>query len=89
MTFKEVYDENFRFVWRSLRRLGVREGDVPDAVQDIFLIVHRKLGEFEGRSKVTTWLFGICLRVARDRRRAAGLGAVSHRDPAVEVDPFL
>ena len=27
MTFKEVYDENFRFVWRSLRRLGVREGD--------------------------------------------------------------
>jgi RNA polymerase sigma-70 factor, ECF subfamily len=71
MTFKEVYDENFRFVWRSLRRLGVREGDVPDAVQDVFLIVHRKLAEFEGRSKVTTWLFGISLRVARDRRRAA------------------
>jgi RNA polymerase sigma-70 factor (ECF subfamily) len=71
MTFKEVYDENFRFAWRSLRRLGVRESDVADAVQDVFLIVHRKLGEFEGRSKVTTWVFGICLRVARDRRRAA------------------
>jgi len=71
MTFKEVYDEHFRFVWRSLRRVGVRESDVADAVQDVFVVVHRKIGEFEGRSKVTTWLFGICLRVARDRRRLA------------------
>ena len=70
-TFKEVYDEHFRFVWRSLRRLGVPESDVADAVQDVFLVVHRRLGEFEGRSKVTTWLYGICYRVARDRRRLA------------------
>jgi RNA polymerase sigma-70 factor, ECF subfamily len=70
-SFKEVYDENFRFVWRSLRRLGVPESDVADCVQDVFLVVHRRLGEFEGRSKVTTWLYGICYRVARDRRRLA------------------
>jgi RNA polymerase sigma-70 factor, ECF subfamily len=69
--FQEVYDEHFRFVWRSLRRLGVPEHDVADAVQDVFLVVHRRLGEFEGRSKVTTWLYGICFRVARDRRRLA------------------
>jgi len=71
LTFKEVYDEHFRFVWRSLRRLGVPESDVADAVQDVFLVVHRRLGEFEGRSKVTTWLYGICYRVAHDRRRLA------------------
>jgi RNA polymerase sigma-70 factor (ECF subfamily) len=71
MSFQELYNEHFRFVWRSMRRLGVPEGDVADAVQDAFLVVHRKLSEFEGRSKVTTWLFGICLRVARDRRRLA------------------
>ncbi len=70
-SFKEVYDEHFRFVWRSLRRLGVPESDVADAVQDVFIVVHRRLGEFEGRSKVTTWLYGICYRVARDRRRLA------------------
>ena len=69
LTFKEVYDEHFRYVWRSLRRLGVRESDVADVVQDVFLVVHRRLHEFEGRSKVTTWLYGICYRVARDRRR--------------------
>ena len=71
MTFREVYDEHFRFAWRQLRRLGVRESDVPDAVQDVFVVVHRKLDEFEGRSKVATWIYGICLRVARDRRRLA------------------
>jgi RNA polymerase sigma-70 factor (ECF subfamily) len=71
MTFKEVYDEHFRFVWRSLRRLGIPERDVADAVQDVFIVVHRRLSEFEGRSKVTTWLFGIAMRVARDRRRLA------------------
>src|SRR5581483_9589721 len=71
MTFQEVYDEHFRFVWRSLRRLGVREVDAADGVQDVFLVVHRRLGEFDGRSKVTTWLYAICMRVAHDRRRLA------------------
>jgi RNA polymerase sigma-70 factor (ECF subfamily) len=71
LTLRGIYDEHFHFVWRSLRRLGVREADVPDAVQDVFLVVHRKLAEFEGRSKVTTWLFGIALRVARDRQKLA------------------
>jgi len=70
MTFREIYDEHFRFVWRSLRRLGVSESEAPDAVQDVFLVVHKKVGEFEGRSKMTTWLFGICMRVAAARRRA-------------------
>ena len=70
-TFREVYDAHFAFVWKALRRLGVREADVPDAVQEVFLVVHRKLREFEGRSKLTTWLFGISLRVARDRQKLA------------------
>jgi len=71
ITFREVYDAHFAFVWRSLRRLGIRESDVADVAQEVFLVVHRKLPEFEGRSKITTWLFGIALRVARDRQRLA------------------
>jgi RNA polymerase sigma-70 factor, ECF subfamily len=69
--FREVYDEHFAFVWRSLRRLGIREDDASDLVQEVFVVVHRKLCEFEGRSKITTWLFGICMRVARDHRQSA------------------
>jgi RNA polymerase sigma-70 factor (ECF subfamily) len=71
MTFREVYDEHFGLVRRSLRRLGVPERDVADAVQDVFLVVHRRLGDFEGRSNVRTWVFGICMKVAASRRRAA------------------
>lgn len=71
MTCQEVYAEHFRFVWRALRRLGVPERDMPDAVQDVFVVVHRKLPGWEGRSKMTTWLYGICMRVASDRRNLA------------------
>jgi len=71
MDFRAFYDTHVRFVWRALLRTGVPGHEVPDAVQDVFVIVHRKLPEFEARSKVTTWLFGICIRVASDRRRLA------------------
>lgn len=84
ISFSEIYDEHFRFVWRSLRRLGVSESDVADAVQDVFLVVHRRLGEFEGRSKVSTWLYGIAFRVARDRRRLAHVRRQVDDEAAIE-----
>jgi RNA polymerase sigma-70 factor (ECF subfamily) len=69
MTFRELYDAHFDFVVRSLRRLGVHDSDLSDATQEVFVVVHRKLPEFEGRAKLTTWIFAICMRVASDRRR--------------------
>jgi RNA polymerase sigma-70 factor, ECF subfamily len=70
-TFDALYEEHFDFVWRSLRRLGIATVNLDDAVQDVFLVVHRRLSEFEGRSTVKTWLFGIALRVASVHRRSA------------------
>jgi RNA polymerase sigma-70 factor (ECF subfamily) len=81
MDFQRLYEEHFPFVWKSLRRLGVREVDAADAAQEVFLVAYRKLDEFEGRSRMTTWLFGICLRVARDRGRRA-----HHRREVFEDD---
>ncbi len=66
---EEIFRDYFDFVWSGLRRLGVPDSSVDDAVQDVFLIVHRRGGEFEGRSSLRTWVFGIVLRVARDHRR--------------------
>lgn len=68
-SFDEIYDQHLVFVWRTLRALGVAQPLLDDAVQDVFVVVHRRLFTFEGRSKVTTWLFGIALRVARNYRR--------------------
>jgi RNA polymerase sigma-70 factor (ECF subfamily) len=69
--FRAIYDEHFEFVWCSLRRLGVREADTMDLAQKVFLAVHVGWGDFEGRSKIRTWLFGICRRVASDYRRSS------------------
>ena len=69
--FRALYDAHFDFVWRALRRLGVRESDVLDSAQKVFLTAYFKLPEFEGRSRVSTWLFGIAQRVASDYRRSA------------------
>jgi RNA polymerase sigma-70 factor (ECF subfamily) len=70
-SFAEVYQQYFDFVWRSARRLGVRETAVEDLVQEIFVIIHRRLPGFEGRSTLRTWLYGIVLRVAREHRRVS------------------
>jgi RNA polymerase sigma-70 factor (ECF subfamily) len=67
----DVYRQHADFVWRSLQHLGVPSADLEDLLQEVFIVVHRKVGGFEGQSRITTWLFGICLRVAaRHRRRA-------------------
>lgn len=66
-----VFRDYGAFVWRALRRLGVREADVDDACQEVFMVVHRKAMGFEGRSSLRTWLYGIAVRVASAQRRAA------------------
>lgn len=67
---QQIYAEHVTMVWRGLRRLGVQEASIEDAVQDVFLVAHRRLADFQGRSSVKTWLYGIVLRVAKDHRRA-------------------
>jgi RNA polymerase sigma-70 factor (ECF subfamily) len=69
--FADIYQTYFDFVWRSLRRLGVIEHELDDVAQEVFLVVHKRLDDFEGRSSVRTWLFGIVLRVASQHRRTA------------------
>jgi len=66
-----VYAEHFRYVWRCLRALGVRDAALDDAVHDVFLVVQQKLAQFDGQAALTTWLYAIALRVARRARAAA------------------
>ena len=66
---RAIYRQHARFVWLSLQRLGVYPSDLDDVAQDVFVIVHRRLDTFDRRSRVTTWLFGICMRVAANYRR--------------------
>jgi RNA polymerase sigma-70 factor (ECF subfamily) len=65
LDFDAVYEEQVEFVWRAVRRMGVRAADADDVVQDVFVIVHRRLAEFEGRAQLKTWVFKILLHVVR------------------------
>ena len=69
-TFREVYEEHVAFVWRNLRRLGVRDGEVDDCTQEVFVVAHRRFHEFQDRGHgPRAWLFQIALRVASEARR--------------------
>jgi len=69
LSIEAVYEAHFRYVWRCLRGLGVREQALDDAAHDVFLVVQRKLSSFDGGdARLTTWLYEIALRVARRYR---------------------
>lgn len=82
--FDAIYDEHFAFVWRCLRHLGVAPAALDDAAQDVFVIVHRRIGSFAGAASLRTWIYGIVRRVASKYRRSADRRA--HLEP-LEHDP--
>ncbi len=71
LDFRAVYRAHYAHVWRTLRRLGVPERNVEDAAHDVFLVVHRRLDDFDPARPVGPWLTGIAYRVAADHRRRA------------------
>jgi RNA polymerase sigma-70 factor (ECF subfamily) len=81
----DVFDAHAAYVGRALRCLGVGERELPDAVQEVFVVVARKLGGFERRASIRTWLYAICLRQAmRVRRTAARRREDTVAEPPVE-----
>lgn len=85
--FDAVYREEFSYVWRSLRRLGVREADLQDLAHDVFVVVHRKLASYDPQRPIKPWLFGICFRVALDRKRKASSFRESLTGEVRALDP--
>lgn len=67
--FEAVYREHVGFVWRNLRRLGVPEPEIEDAAHEVFLVVLRRLPQFDGSAAITTWLYAITRGIASNRRR--------------------
>jgi RNA polymerase sigma-70 factor, ECF subfamily len=78
--FESVYAQNFGFVWRNLRRLGVLEHQLRDSAQDVFVVVHRRLGQWDGSESMRPWLYSILRRVAADTRRRHRRKELPQRD---------
>ncbi|AUX41245.1 RNA polymerase [Sorangium cellulosum] len=87
LEFDAIYERYFDFVWRNVRRLGVPDCNADDAVQEVFLVVHRKLSSFEPRSTLRAWLSGIVAHVAREHRRAYARKSPLARTLSPPLDP--
>lgn len=90
---RQLFKAHFSFVWRLLRRLGVPPALLDDAMQDVFLVIHRRNQVLTQTRTVKALLAGIAFKVARNyRRRAHRQGptepiSAAADQPAVAVDP--
>jgi RNA polymerase sigma-70 factor (ECF subfamily) len=69
LDFRAVFTEHYAFCWRMLAHFGVPHASLDDAAQEVFAVVHRRLSEFDGRTSLRSWLWGIALRVAKGHQR--------------------
>src|SRR5262245_51695660 len=67
--FASVYRQHFAYVFRTLRRLGVRTAELDDLVQEAFTGLLRRMPDYEPDRPIEPWLFGIAFRVAAAHRR--------------------
>lgn len=81
--FRALYEQHFDFTWRSLQHLGVPPRLLDDALQELWLVVHRRRADFEGRAQLRTWLFGIAINIERNIRRVEQ----RRRGLPLEVEP--
>jgi len=70
-SFEAVYRAHGRTVARWAIRLLGPKADFEDVVQDVFLVVRRRLPEFRGEAEITTWLYEITVRVVQRCRTRA------------------
>lgn len=83
LTAEELFRTWAPFVARMLGRVGVPPADLEDAVQEVFLVAHRRGGFTPGRACEKTWLAEIALRVASNVRRTRRRRPTVHDETAL------
>lgn len=76
---QDLFTTQVAFVWRSLRHFGVREADLEDQTQEVFVIAHRRYATWDGEHP-RAWLYAIARRCSAAYRRRA------HRRHELPVD---
>ncbi|WP_437832695.1 RNA polymerase sigma factor [Sorangium sp. So ce1153] len=94
-SFEEVYRSAQPYVLRLLWRLGVESRDLEDVAHEVFLVVHRRLPDYQPGGSLNAWLSAIASRVAlRHRQLARNVRellsddgrAVDVADPGLDVE---
>jgi RNA polymerase sigma-70 factor (ECF subfamily) len=71
--WRSLHEAYFPVVFGFLRAMGLRDADLEDGCQEVFVEVFRSLGGFEARSDFRTWLYRLCVTHAGRLRRRAGI----------------
>lgn len=93
--FAVVFSEQVRYLWNTLRRLGIHEGDLEDIAHEVMLRVHAQLPQHDPEHPIRPWLFGLALGAAANYRRLARHRIELHaappevRDPGIAIDEDL
>lgn len=74
--WRSLHERYFRVAAAFLRRLGVADGDLEDATQDVFLEAFRYLPRFREQAELKTWIYRLCITQARRTRRAQRVLAI-------------
>lgn len=81
-TLDELYRAHHDFVWRVVRRLGAGDAVVDDLVQDVFLVVRRRLAGYREQGSARSWLVAIARRVVADHRKVQSRARAREADAA-------
>ncbi len=71
LAWRKLHRKYYPVAVAFLRKLGVRERELEDATQDVFLQMHKYLPRFRGQAELSTWLYRLCITQARHTRRRA------------------
>jgi RNA polymerase sigma-70 factor, ECF subfamily len=82
---ERLVEAHFDATWRFLRRLGVPAGALEDVVQEVFIVVARRIGQVRIGSE-KSFLFGTALRVASGARRRRAIDRARH-EPIEDDQP--
>jgi RNA polymerase sigma-70 factor (ECF subfamily) len=80
--FVELFREHAPHAGRVLQNLGVSEADLPGVLEEVFLIIQRKLPGLRGDSSLLLGICGVCLRVAAEYR-----SRLRESDPGIDDAP--
>jgi RNA polymerase sigma-70 factor, ECF subfamily len=87
--FRAIFDGEFKYVWNTLRRLGVRPADLEDVTHDVFLRLYRRMDDFDPARPLRPWVFGFAYRTAADHRKLARhrREVITDSDRAIDSSP--
>lgn len=91
---RRIYAEHQAFVWRTVQHLGIAVELADDATQEVFIVVHRRLDDYDPARPFRSWLWGIAklvvMGVKRGQTRAARkLELVAAPEPTMAPDDLL